>query len=65
MVNQREFSAVMSEFARTLITSFSLQSNLDQLIGRIVEVLPATSAGITLISPGLARDMSRPPTIAR
>jgi signal transduction histidine kinase len=44
----------MSEFARTLITSFSLQSNLDRLVGRIVEVLPATSAGITLISPGLA-----------
>jgi PAS domain S-box-containing protein len=29
-----------------------LQGSLDHLIGRIVEVLPVTSAGITLISPG-------------
>jgi hypothetical protein len=52
MVDERAFSSVLSEFARTLITSFPLQGSLDHLIGRIVEVLPVTSAGITLISPG-------------
>jgi diguanylate cyclase (GGDEF)-like protein len=47
-------SAVLSEFARTLLTDFPIQGILDHLVKRIVEALPVTSVGITLISPGAA-----------
>ena len=43
-----------SEFARTLITDFPIQGILDHLVTRIVEILPITSAGVTLITPGTA-----------
>jgi diguanylate cyclase (GGDEF)-like protein len=45
-------SEVLSEFARTLVTDFPIQAILDHLVGRIVDVLPITAAGVTLISPG-------------
>ncbi len=54
MVNEDKLSSVLSEFARTLITDFPIQRILDHLVERIVEVLPITSAGVTLISAGLA-----------
>ena len=54
VVNEQKLSAVLSEFARTLITDFPIQGILDHLVGRIVEVLPVTSAGVTLISAGTA-----------
>ncbi|HEX4983752.1 MAG TPA: GAF domain-containing protein, partial [Ilumatobacteraceae bacterium] len=54
MVNEDRLSAVLSEFARTVITDFPIQSILDHLVARIVEVLPVTSAGVTLITPGRA-----------
>ncbi len=47
---ERRLSRVMSDFARTVATDFSIQAILDQLVVRIVEVLPITSAGVTLIS---------------
>ncbi len=47
-------SGVLSEFARTLVTDFPIQGILDHLVQRIVEVLPVTGAGVTLISPGMA-----------
>lgn len=47
-------SELLSEFARTLITDFPIQAILDHLVVRIVEVLPITAAGVTLISPGSA-----------
>jgi len=47
----RQLSDVLSEFARTMLTDFPIQSILDQLVKRIVEVLPISSAGVTLISP--------------
>ncbi len=53
MVNEQTLSAVLSEFARTLITDFPIQGILDHLVERIVEVLPITSAGVTLISAGM------------
>jgi diguanylate cyclase (GGDEF)-like protein len=34
------------------MTDYPIQSILDHLVGRIVEVLPIGSAGVTLISPG-------------
>jgi GAF domain-containing protein len=54
MVNEDKLSAVLSEFARTLITDFPIQGILDHLVTRIVEILPVTSAGVTLITPGSA-----------
>jgi diguanylate cyclase (GGDEF)-like protein len=45
-------SEVLSEFARTLVTDFPIQAILDHLVGRIVNVLPITAAGVTLISAG-------------
>ena len=39
---ERRLSDVLSEFARTLVTDFPIQAILDQLVERIVEVLPIT-----------------------
>jgi diguanylate cyclase (GGDEF)-like protein len=44
---------VLSEFARTMVTDFPIQGILDHLVQRIVEIMPITAAGVTLISPGL------------
>ncbi len=47
-----KLSLVLSEFARTMATDFPIQAILDHLIERIVEMLPVTAAGVTLIAPG-------------
>ena len=52
MVREDRLSSVLSEFARTMITDFPIQAILDRLVHRIVEVLPVTGAGVTLIAPG-------------
>ena len=51
MKTERRLSDLLSEFARTLVTDFPIQSILDHLVVRIVELLPVGSAGVTLISP--------------
>lgn len=43
---------MLSEFARTMVTDFPIQRILDHLVTRIVDVLPITAAGVTLIAPG-------------
>jgi diguanylate cyclase (GGDEF)-like protein len=50
MVHETKLSEVLSEFARTLATDFPIQAILDHLVGRIVEILPVTAAGVTLIT---------------
>jgi diguanylate cyclase (GGDEF)-like protein len=52
-VLKEDLSDVLSEFARTMVTDFPIQGILDHLVGRIVDILPVTAAGVTLISPGL------------
>ena len=52
MPSENQLSAVLSEFARTMLTDFPIQGILDHLVKRIVDVLPVTAAGVTLISPG-------------
>ena len=47
---EKKLSDVLSEFASTMLTDFPIQGILDQLVRRIVEVLPITGAGVTLIS---------------
>jgi diguanylate cyclase (GGDEF)-like protein len=51
MPSEQQLSGVLSEFARTLVTEFPIQVILDHLVRRIVDVLPITAAGMTLISP--------------
>ena len=48
----RRLADVLGQFARTLVTDFPIQAILDHLVVRIVDVLPVTAAGVTLISPG-------------
>ena len=56
MVHEEVLSAVLSEFARTMTTDFPVQRILDHLVERIVDILPANSAGVTLIlSDGVPR----------
>ena len=45
-------SAVLSDFARTMLTDFRIQAILDHLVDRIVDVMTISGAGVTLISPG-------------
>ena len=54
MVHEKNFAAVLSEFARTLATDFPIQGILDHLVVRIVDVLPVTAAGVSLITETLA-----------
>ena len=48
---EQELSCVLSEFARTMLTDFPIQAILEHLVKRIVDVLPITGAGVTLIEP--------------
>ena len=50
MVEEAKLSRILSEFATTLTTDFAIQDILDHLVTRIVEVLPITAAGVTLIT---------------
>jgi diguanylate cyclase (GGDEF)-like protein len=52
MPSDKKLSEVLSEFAHTLLTDVPIQAILDHLVERIVDVLPITSAGVTLIAPG-------------
>ena len=54
MPTEKQLSNVLSEFARTMLTDFPIQGILDRLVQRIVEILPITAAGVSLISPNMA-----------
>jgi diguanylate cyclase (GGDEF)-like protein len=54
MADERTLASVLSEFARTMVTDFPIQGILDRLVERIVQVLPVTAAGVTLITEGNA-----------
>jgi diguanylate cyclase (GGDEF)-like protein len=45
-------ASVLSEFARTLLTDFSVQEILDHLVLRIVDALQVSAAGVSLMVPG-------------
>ena len=51
MSSEQKLSDILGEFARTMVTDFPIQSILDRLVESIVDILPITSAGVTLISP--------------
>ncbi|MCW2539421.1 MAG: hypothetical protein JWN95_1146 [Frankiales bacterium] len=46
----RELAGLLSQFASTMLTDFPIQAILDQLVQSIVDTLPITAAGVTLIS---------------
>jgi diguanylate cyclase (GGDEF)-like protein len=54
VVHEHNLSNVLSDFARTMITDFPIQAILDSLVTRIVEILPISAAGVTLIAEGKA-----------
>jgi diguanylate cyclase (GGDEF)-like protein len=52
-VDRNELLAdVLAEFAHNLGEGFDIQEILDHLVGRIVDVLPVTGAGVMLMGPG-------------
>jgi len=51
MATDRQLADVLSEFARTMATDFPIQGILDHLVQRIVDILPITGAGVTIVSP--------------
>ncbi len=52
MDRSEKLAEVLGEYARTMLTDFPIQTILDRLVARIVDVLPVTAAGVTLISDG-------------
>jgi diguanylate cyclase (GGDEF)-like protein len=54
VVREDKLSAVLSEFARTLVTDFPIQGILNHFVERVTEILPVTAAGVTLIAEGMA-----------
>jgi diguanylate cyclase (GGDEF)-like protein len=50
---KEDLADVLSEFARTMVTNFPIQAILDHLVIRIVDILPITAAGVTVITPAL------------
>jgi diguanylate cyclase (GGDEF)-like protein len=50
VATDRQLADVLSEFARTMATDFPIQGILDHLVRRIVDILPITGAGVTLIT---------------
>jgi diguanylate cyclase (GGDEF)-like protein len=49
--SDQKLAEVLSEFARTMLTDFSIEGILDRLVERIVDVMPVSGAGVTLMSP--------------
>jgi len=52
MPSEQQLSDVLSEFARTMVMDSPIQGILDYLVQRLVDVLPISAAGLTLVSPG-------------
>jgi two-component system sensor histidine kinase/response regulator len=50
MATDRQLCSILGEFARTMATDFPIQGILDHLVLRIVDILPITAAGVTLIT---------------
>ncbi len=53
MIDESQLSQVLGEMATTLATDFTTTAVLDRLVGRIVQVLPVASAGLSLIDDNL------------
>lgn len=51
MDQSKKLAGVSAEFAHTLDQGFRVHEILDHLVGRIVDVLPVTGAGVMLMGP--------------
>jgi diguanylate cyclase (GGDEF)-like protein len=49
-IDEGKFSALLCEFAWTLATDFPIGAILERLVVRIVDLLPVSAAGVTLIA---------------
>jgi GAF domain-containing protein len=49
MVDEKQLTSVLVEFARTLTADFSIQAILDHLVDRVVQVIPVNGAGVLLM----------------
>jgi hypothetical protein len=56
MDNDQQLSIVLAEFARELTSDITTQGILDYMVARIVEVLPISAAGVTLMAGGNGND---------
>lgn len=54
LVDAQKLSSVLADFAKNMATDFPIQAILDHLVECIVEILPITGAGVTLISDSTA-----------
>src|SRR5665647_3723154 len=52
MVDEDRLSATLCDFARTMLSDFSVERSLDELVDRVADVLPVTGAGAVLVFPG-------------
>jgi diguanylate cyclase (GGDEF)-like protein len=52
-VASEDLADVLSEFARTMVTDFPIERILDHLVQRIVDIMPITAAGVTLVLNGV------------
>jgi diguanylate cyclase (GGDEF)-like protein len=52
MATDEVLADILSDFARTMVTDFAVPAILDELVTRIVDVMPITGAGVTLVSAG-------------
>ena len=48
-MDEKRLTAVLVEFARTLTADFSIQTILDRLVERVVDVIPVDGAGVLLM----------------
>lgn len=48
---EQALSEILGEFARTMVTDFPIQAILDRLVERMVQIVPVTAAGVSLINP--------------
>ena len=53
MVHQESLAAVLGEFARTLATDVPVPQVLERFADRVVQLLPVTAAGVTLMAAGV------------
>jgi diguanylate cyclase (GGDEF)-like protein len=53
LIQQDALSAALRDFARTLAADYPIQRILDHLVDRVVDVLPVTAAGLTVVSEGV------------
>jgi diguanylate cyclase (GGDEF)-like protein len=56
MVDEHTVTGVLVDFAQAMLTDSPIQSILDRLVVRIVDVLPVDGAGVTLMAPGMEPD---------